>query len=247
MSAQQLRHLVFQNLKTGAGDGQDIDKFDKYCDHLLVFDESNSEIQLIGTYRLLTSAMAIHAGGFYSESEFNIEPLLARHPSLRFLELGRSCVHPDFRSKRSIEILWHGIWQYIRHHDIDVLFGCASFPGADAGMHLNTMARLYQHSPATGPWRVRAVNGRGVRLARDGDTPEGADLRSLPPLIKGYLRLGALVGEEAVVDRNLNTTDLMMVLPVADISTRYIAHYGANAERFKSQQTAPVPTVVYSN
>ncbi len=116
---------------------RDICPFDAFCDHLLVIDMDaqnrfgRKKPKIVGTYRLLRRDVAERNLGFYSQREFDIAPLLARHASKRFLELGRSCVHPKYRSKRAIELLWRGLWIYAKHHRVDVLIGCASLPGAD--------------------------------------------------------------------------------------------------------------------
>lgn len=218
---------------------RDIDSYDAICDHLLVIDnaiEGDIEDQIVGTYRLLRQEVALANGGFYSASEFDIEPLLARHPDKQFMELGRSCVLPDYRTKRTVELLWQGNWAYSLKHGMNAMFGCASFPGVVPEEHALALSFLYHTVLAKDEW---AVSARPELYQEMNLMPlEGINARkalsALPPLIKGYLRLGAMIGDGAVVDRAFNTTDVLVVLPIASISDRYINYYGADAGRFAS-------------
>jgi putative hemolysin len=218
---------------------RDVDAYDAFCDHLLVLDrsiEGDTEDQIVGTYRLLRQEVAIANGGFYSASEFAIDDLVARHPDKRFMELGRSCVLPEYRTKRIVELLWQGNWAYALKHGMSAMFGCASFPGVQPESHALALSFLHHNVVAKNEWAVSAL----PHLARDMDlmpveavNPKRA-LAALPPLIKGYLRLGAMVGSTAVVDQAFNTTDVLIVLPIASISDRYLNYYGADAGRFSS-------------
>ncbi|MBL0935074.1 MAG: GNAT family N-acetyltransferase [Rhizobiaceae bacterium] len=239
-AAQRLRYRVFY-AERGAGAvcdlSRDADRFDDICDHLLVVDTSlavpNAE-RIVGTYRLLPQAKAAATGGFYSSAEFGIEALTARHPGLNILELGRSCVLPAYRSRRTVELLWQGIWAYTRRHGIDVMAGCASFEGTVPARHAEALSFLHHNCRAGGDWAVRAVDERFASMdlmpAEAIRTREA--LAAMPPLIKGYLRLGAMIGEGCVIDHEFGTTDVFVVLPVAKISARYINYYGADAQRF---------------
>lgn len=218
---------------------RDVDAFDAICDHLLVVDnaiEGDIEDQIVGTYRLLRQEVALANNGFYSASEFDIEPLLARHPDKQFMELGRSCVLPDYRTKRTVELLWQGNWAYSLKHGMNAMFGCASFPGVSPEEHAMALSFLHHTVSTKGEWAVSAL----PELYRSMDLMpmEGVNTRKalslLPPLIKGYLRLGAMVGDGAVIDHAFNTTDVLIVLPIASISDRYITHFGADAGRFAS-------------
>lgn len=216
---------------------RDADRFDAICDHLVVFDTSIAgpgHRQIVGTYRLLRQETAAVTGGFYSQAEFDLEALVERHPRRRFLELGRSCVLPEYRGKRTVELLWQGIWAYCLHHRLDVMTGCASFPGTVPAAHAEPLSFLAQKFRAGAAWDVRALPGR--HAAMDLMPAEAIDLRtalsSMPPLIKGYLRLGARIGDGCVVDPDFGTTDVFIVLPVEAISERYINYYGAEAQRF---------------
>ena len=238
--AQRLRYDVFY-AEGGAnpdGDaartGRDSDAFDAVCDHLLVIDTAEKHGRaIIGTYRLLRREIADAHFGFYSAHEFDLAPMLARHPHARLLELGRSCVLKPYRDKRTVELLWHGIWTYVRAHRIEAMFGCASFDGTDPDRLALPLSFLHRHAAAREDWHIRARAERHVPMDRLPD--EAIDARralaSLPPLIKGYLRLGARFGDGAVIDRSFNTTDVLVVLPVSDIAPRYIAHFGADADR----------------
>jgi putative hemolysin len=242
-AAQEVRYRVFReelgNRADVAGmqDRRDADRFDDVCDHLLVMDmslEGPDHRRIVGTYRLLRQESAFAAGGFYSSDEFELDKLVSRHPNLRFLELGRSCVLPDYRSKRTIELLWQGIWAYVNHYDIGVMTGCASFHGTVPAAHAEALSFLAHNCGAEGDWRVSAVARRHHPM--DLMPAEAVNARSaltaMPPLIKGYLRLGAKIGDGCVIDHDFGTTDVFIVLPVETISARYINYYGAEAQRF---------------
>jgi putative hemolysin len=214
----------------------DSDRFDAICDHLLVVQKADvtspntirvKDGELIGTYRLLRQEVAEANGGFYTEGEFEILPLIRSHPGLRFLELGRSCVLKQFRTKPVVELLWQGIWNYVRAYDMHVMLGCASLEGTDPVAHALALSFLAQSVPPA-EWNVRALPERYVEMSRVPATeidPRRA-LKELPPLIKGYLRLGCYIGEGAVIDLQFNTIDVLIILPVSAINTRYFAHFG---------------------
>ncbi|MFK0385155.1 MULTISPECIES: GNAT family N-acetyltransferase [Rhizobium/Agrobacterium group] len=217
---------------------RDIDAWDSVCDHLLVLDnaiEGDTEDQIVGTYRLLRQDTAVANNGFYSASEFDIAGLIARHPGKRFMELGRSCVLPEYRTKRTVELLWQGNWAYAVKHRMDAMIGCASFPGVQPESHALALSFLHHNCIAKGEWAAEAL----PELYREMDLmPAEAvnarkALNSMPPLIKGYMRLGAMFGSGAVVDHAFNTTDVLVVLPVSSIAGRYITYYGGGeAQRF---------------
>ena len=244
--AQALRYRVFYEEMSAVADfrtrqtRRDADRFDRFCDHLLVVDHSRKSLKLgrpaeiVGTYRLLREERARDAGGFYSEDEFDLAPLLRRKAGERFLELGRSCVLPEYRNKRTLELMWHGIWAYVLRHRIDVMIGCASLEGTDPAKLALPLSFLHHHCRAPEEWRLGARKGQRVemnRMPRDHVDPKAA-LKALPPLLKGYLRLGAHVGDGAVIDRQFGTIDVAIVLPVAAIASRYVEHYGADAGRY---------------
>ena len=214
----------------------DGDRFDAICDHLVVVragpvDQGDSILlidgELIGTYRLLRQEMAEEHGGFYTQDEFDIVPLIAAHPTLRFLELGRSCVLKPYRTKPVVELLWQGIWNYVRVHGVDVMLGCASLEGIDPNEHTLPLSLLAE-AAAPPEWNVQAHADRRVdmrRLPRH-EIDQRRALKLLPPLIKGYLRLGCYIGDGAVIDRQFNTIDVLIILPVSAIEPRYFAHFG---------------------
>ncbi len=241
--AQRLRYDVFFD-EMAATPGliarvtrHDADRFDAICDHLLVIDRAagaGRRPQVVGVYRLLRQDVAERHGGFYTQDEFDIAALIARHPGKRFLELGRSCVLKPYRDKRTVELLWQGVWAYVRHHRIDAMFGCASFPGVDVAKLALPLSFLSQQARAADDWRASAHPRRAVEMNLL--PAENIDLRlamrSMPPLIKGYLRVGAKFGEHAVVDRAFNTTDVLVILPIDQIDRRYIGYFGEDGERY---------------
>lgn len=244
-AAQAVRFDVFANEMGAAMPPEamrlrrDTDTFDDVCDHLLVLDRAiagDPEDQIVGTYRLLRQDVARANDGFYSTSEFAIDDMLARHPQKRFMELGRSCVLPKYRNRRTVELLWQGNWAYALEHGIDAMFGCASIPGVLPEAHALSLSFLYHNCLATGEWAVSArpeLYQVMDLMPHEAIDTKGA-VSGLPPLIKGYLRLGAMVGDGAVVDRAFGTTDVMVVLPISKINNRYINYYGADASRFAS-------------
>lgn len=243
-AAQSLRYKVFyREMAARAGviasfRRRDADRWDTICDHLIVTDEVDGSEQLVGTYRLLRQSEArARSSNFYTQSEFDIAPLLDKHKSLEFLELGRSCILEEWRNKRTIELLWAGTWAYVLRHGIDVMFGCASFNGSDPQAHADKLAFLQQNASPHANWDVRAIPGRAAQISHDElpvVNPRRA-LASLPPLIKGYLRLGAWIGRDAVVDQRFNTTDVLIILPITRLNPRYVNYYGADAGRHSAE------------
>ncbi|MFD2238822.1 GNAT family N-acetyltransferase [Aureimonas populi] len=236
-AAQALRYRVFYG-EMGARatplqrfTGRDEDRFDAHCDHLLVVDREGGEERIVGSYRLMPAERAGAAGGFYSSPEFAVEELVARHARRRFLELGRSCVLKPWRGKRTVELLWQGIWCYVLERGIDVLFGCASLPGTDAQATAPALSFLQQAAPAPAQWQVRA-SSRDIVAEGESLAAGRSALQTLPPLLKGYLKLGALISTDAVIDRQFGTTDVFVVLPVERIAARYLAYYGPDSARF---------------
>ncbi len=243
-AAQRLRYRVFYEELSAMPCSEakltrlDADRFDSFCDHLLVIQDNTSDDgagtavtggNLVGTYRLLRQDVASKNGGFYSESEFELGPLLQRHRHLKFLEVGRSCVAEGFRDKPVAELLWQGIWNYVRYHKLDVMLGCASLPGTNVSQLSDELSFLAHVSPAPVEWQVSALPDKKTEMALKDmcGVNQKAVLKNLPTLIKAYLRLGCYIGEGAVIDHQFNTTDVLIVLPVAVIKPRYFNHYGA--------------------
>jgi len=252
--AQRLRYDVFYREMsamptiTAQFRQRDEDPYDAVCDHLLVVDDvptavpgatwsSGRRPRVVGTYRVLRQEIAQRTLGFYTQGEYDIAPLIAaRSPGYRFMELGRSCVLKPYRNKRTVELLWHGLWTYVREHKVDVMIGCASFEGTDPETHAMALSFLHHHALAPPEWRVRAHDHLHVamdRVPRDKVAAKSA-LKALPPLIKGYLRLGAFVGDGAVIDRQFGTTDVLICLPVEKIASRYFDHFG-KPDEFESR------------
>lgn len=192
----------------------DVDRFDDYCDHLLVRDDASG--QVVGTYRALTPAQAGRAGSTYADSEFDLSPLAPLRP--RMLELGRSCVHPQHRSGAVILALWAELARFMVRHRLDTMVGCASIPLSDG-----TLA-------AAGTWnRLRRTHMAAslLRIAPRQPLPLPAEnqLQSLdadpPPLIQGYLRLGARVLGPPAWDPQFNSADLPLLVRLEDLPARY--------------------------
>lgn len=248
--AQRLRYEVFYEEMSAIADAQalatrrDADPFDAYCDHLLVIDHASLKRnklgrlkpEIVGTYRVLRQEIADQHGGFYTSGEYDIQALIDANPDKRFMELGRSCVLKPYRNKKTIELLWHGLWSYVLRHKIDVMLGCASIEGTDLDEISGQLSFLHHHARAPEEWRVRAVEDRFVDMNRQpaNDINQKEALRALPPLIKGYLRLGAFIGDGAVVDHQFGTTDVLIIMPVSELNTRYVNYYGADASRYAS-------------
>ncbi len=235
--AQKLRYRVFYQEGPAVPNParlfarRDVDAYDAICDHLLVLDHAKRDPlnrpAVVGTYRLLRQPLAEEYGGFYTAGEFDIDALIGRHANRQFLELGRSCVLTPYRNKRTVELLWHGIWSYVLQNRADVMIGCASLDGTEPKRLALPLSFLHHYARAPEEWRARALPNRYIemnRLSKQAIDPKAA-LRMLPPLIKGYLRLGALVGDGAVVDHEFGTTDVLVVLPVAEIKQRYLEHF----------------------
>jgi putative hemolysin len=239
--AQKLRFKVFFEEGGAAADGaaalvrRDICRFDRVCDHLLVIDHAarnrfgKLKPRVVGAYRLLRQDVAQANFGFYSAQEFDIGPLLAQHPQSRFLELGRSCVLADYRGKRTIEMLWRGIWAYVKHYRIDAMIGCASLEGTDPAKLAPQLSFLFHHAKADPQWRVRPLPNKFTPMDRlaPGEVDVKRALAALPPLVKGYMRVGAKFGEGAVIDRQFGVTDVFVVMPISEIEGRYIEYFGA--------------------
>ncbi len=191
--------------------------------------------RLVGTYRLIRRSAAARAGRFYSAAEYDIATMVA-YPG-EILELGRSCVDVTARSRPAMQLLWRGIAAYVFHHEIDVMFGCASLPGTNPDALAVPLSYLHHHHLAPPALRPRALAQRYVDMCR---LPAGAihptrSLAELPPLIKGYLRLGGFVGDGAVIDHQFNTTDISIVVKTELITDKYSRHY----ERQAREASAP--------
>jgi putative hemolysin len=213
----------------------DVCRFDGVCDHLIVVDRRarrrDRSDSVVGVYRLLRQEVAERAFGFASAADFEVGALIARHPEMRFLELGRACVAPTYRGGRVLNLLWRGIWIFARYHRIDALIGCASLHGIDVASHAAAI-RALSGSDTDPSWQVAPRAERACPFAMvecDPGADMGALWRSLPPLIKGYKHLGAIFSLVPVVDYAFGTTDLFVALPLRKINERYLNHFGARA------------------
>jgi putative hemolysin len=232
-AAQALRYRIFYEIM-GARQmpgmeqqRRDRDVYDAICDHLLVLDHSRGSgaAAVVGTYRLIRRDAAARLGAFYSAAEYDIAPLVA-YPG-EILELGRSCVDAGYRARPVMQLLWGGIAAYVSHYDIALMFGCASLPGTDPDALAVPLSYLYYHHLAPPALRARALPERFVDMRRLDPAsldPDGM-LAALPPLIKGYLRLGGFVGDGAVIDEQFNTTDVCIVVKTDLVAEKYSRHY----------------------
>lgn len=232
-AAQALRYKVFYGEMGAIADPataasqRDVDGYDAVADHLLVIDHDRGDgpNAVVGTYRLIQKAGAAQLGGFYSESEYDLAALIALPGKV--MELGRSCVDEAYRTRAALQLLWRGIAAYVWKHDIEVMFGCASLHGTDLDVLAPQLTYLYTHHLAPEHLRPRAVADRYVDMRRM--DPAALNLRTaalaLPPLIKGYLRLGGFVGDGAVLDPQFNTTDVCIVVKTDQITKKYSDHY----------------------
>jgi len=238
-AAERLRYKVF--VEELGGDGTLIDhenrferdRFDPFCDHLVLIDprrDAQALDHVVGVYRLMSDAGAAAAGQFYSEDEYDLG--LLKKSGRRLLELGRSCLHPDYRGGHAMQRLWRGLAAYVREENIDVLFGVASFHGNDVDAIAPSLSLLHHQHLAPPSIRVRAhdaVFQRMDLLAPDQiDRPEA--MRGVPPLIKAYLRLGGVVGDGAFVDKEFNTIDVCFVLDTGQLNARASDLYNRGVE-----------------
>lgn len=233
-AAQRLRYRVFVEELGGSGNMVDhqarleIDAFDAVFDHLLLIDPTRTADDLadvVGVYRLLRSDKLAGGARFYSEDEFDLTPL--RSTRRRLMELGRSCVDPDFRGGTAMLLLWNGVAEYVLENGVEIMFGPASFHGTD----LTALAQplSYLHHNHLAPMELRVSARAASRASMDGlaldQIDKRAALAAIPPLIKAYLRLGGYVGAGAWVDHAFNTTDVCVVMDTHAMSARHRAFY----------------------
>ncbi len=219
IAAQKLRWRVFAE-ELGATlptrtPGIDRDFYDAYCEHLIVRDEANGRI--VGTYRILSPLAACRVGGYYSENEFDLTRLAHLRP--RIVEVGRSCIDPDYRSGATIALLWSGLARYMIENGHEYLIGCASIGMQDGGH--NAVAIYQQLESHLAPMEYRVFPRHPLPIDRIWAAPHP----ELPPLIKGYLRAGAWVCGEPAWDADFNTADLLLLLPMSRVDARYARHF----------------------
>ncbi len=243
IQAQKLRYRVFYE-GMGAKPSElvrklqmDIDHFDDFCDHLLVIENEHdvTNMRVVGTYRLLRKTVANRNVGYYSAGEFKLDPL--KHYQGEHVELGRSCVDPEYRGKAIMQLLWRGIADYLQAHDISLMFGCASFPGTDVCEFSSALTYLNRFHKAPKEWRPIAQDKRYVSMKRM--TKYQLDvrqaMREMPALIKGYLRVGGVVGKDAVIDYDFNTIDICLMVETSNITGRYQKHFLQPAQEMSAQ------------
>ena len=223
-AAQRLRHRVFAGelgaRLAGKGD-RDEDFFDAWCEHLIVVDGESGAV--VGTYRLLPAERARRLGTFYADGEFDLTRLAHLKP--RMVEIGRACVDPAHRGGAVLMLLWHGIAEFMRRHRYDYLIGCASIGMQDGGLNAQRVYEVVAGSHLA-PIEYRVLP-RHRLLPREALSQEPSpEAPQIPPLLKGYLRLGAWVGGEPAWDPDFNTADLLVLLPLSRIDDRYARHYG---------------------
>lgn len=242
-AAQALRYRVFyEEMQAEASPSiaaakRDFDPLDELCDHLLVLDHARPEDdRIIGTYRLIRREAARKHGKFYSSDEYDITCLID-YPG-EVLELGRSCVAADYRGRPTMQLMWSGLAAYVVNYDIALMFGCASLPGCDPSAHKEALTYLYYHHLAPPGMRPVALPERYVDMrmlppesvnAEEGFEKLRLDPRmggnNLPPLIKGYMRVGGYVGDGAVIDHQFNTTDVCIIVKTDLMADRYSRHF----------------------
>ncbi|MGH1414603.1 MAG: GNAT family N-acetyltransferase [Pelagimonas sp.] len=222
-AAQRLRYDVF--VTELGGDGALVDheqrlekdRFDPFFDHLLLMDDTKGGV-VVGVYRLLRQDQAEAVGQFYSEDEYDLSPL--RDSGRKLLELGRSCVAPDYRGGTGLFHLWQGLAAYVLEHEIEILFGTASFHGTDIDALAQSLSLLHHRHLVPQPLRVRARAFQNMDLVAEDHIDRRAAMLQIPPLIKAYLRLGGCVGEGAFIDHDFNTTDVCLVMDTAKMTER---------------------------
>ena len=238
--AQRLRFKVFYEEMSAIPSPlmretrRDFDKYDDVCDHLLVVDrdahDEDGQPLVVGTYRLTRKKDADKVGGFYTTSEYDLTPMLkGLSPDTKYLELGRSCILKSYRARPgTMQLLWKGLMAYVARFDIDLMFGCASLPGVDVSEMALPLAYLHHFHAMPEHLRVKAQPEQFVdmnRLPKEAiDEREG--IRSLPAMLKGYVRAGCCIGDGAVIDRQFGTTDVFIYFPLSGIDARYKSRFG---------------------
>lgn len=230
--AQRLRYDVFYREMSAVATPEmkaaerDFDEYDPICEHLLVVDRDAGD-KVVGTYRLMTSEASKRSHkGFYTAGEYDIGPMLRAREGQKLLELGRSCVLRSYRTGPTMQLLWRGLFVYLLRNHVDLMFGCASLPSTDPKTLALELSYLYHFHLAPEGERVRALPERFVsmnQMPKDAIN-EAEALHSLPPLVKGYLRTGAYIGDGAVVDHQFGTTDVFIYFPTTRLAPRWRKH-----------------------
>ncbi|MBQ8660620.1 MAG: GNAT family N-acetyltransferase [Alphaproteobacteria bacterium] len=234
VAAQKLRYKIFFE-EDGAKPSEevekekrDFDEFDLYCDHLIAIDKNagnDPEDYVIGTYRLMRKVGAKSVGKWYSQAEFDVEKFNDYDGEV--LELGRACVHKDFRSKVVMQMLWNGLAAYMFDFDIKLMFGCGSFLGTDVNSAKEALSYLYYNHTADGKLEINARTENAVPypLVPKEEIDERKAFISLPTMIKGYLRVGCKVSKSIFVDYSFNTFDVCIIFETKNLKQSYLEHY----------------------
>ncbi len=231
-ASQRLRYDVFVRELGASADSADHDSglerdaFDPFFDHLLLFDNARAHDPVVGVYRVLRSDQRSRVGRFYSEAEFDLGPLLAS--DRRLLELGRSCVHRDYRGGPAMYHLWQGLANYVSEHEIEVLFGVASFHGTDPASIAAPLSHLYHNHLAPENLRPRSKSYQTMNFMPAEQVDRAETIKAVPALIKAYLRLGGVVGDGAFIDHDFNTIDVCLVMDTAKLSDRHRKIYAGD-------------------
>lgn len=238
-AAQALRYHIFYEELTArpsdemAATKRDFDRWDDVADHLLVIDNEKGAGPrgVVGTYRLIRRTAARRMGSFYTEHEYDIRKIIANPGEI--LELGRSCVAGPYRTGQTMQLLWRGIAAYVFQHDIEIMFGCASIPGTDPDAVALPLSYLYYYHLAPPALRPTALPELYVDMRRMPveEIDQRQAIASLPPLIKGYLRLGGHVGDGAVIDLQFSTVDVSVVVKTDLVTEKYFRHYEKRERR----------------
>ncbi|NLJ51770.1 MAG: GNAT family N-acetyltransferase [Alcaligenaceae bacterium] len=229
-AVQRLRYDVYTTEMgvhfPDAIDGRDVDHFDQFCQHLVVMD--TKEDLVVGTYRILTPENAVKAGGFYSESEFELTQM--EHLRAELSECGRSCTHPDYRDGAVIMLLWSGLAQFLRYHNLRYLFGCASVSLLDEGVQASRVWQLakqqmqeYADQPRVTPHEPYPIDLLEAKVSGDSERVRQS---RMPALIKGYLKIGARICGEPAWDKDFNAVDYPVIVDIENMDRRYRRHFG---------------------
>jgi len=228
-AAQRLRYEVFYEECGAKPDSEkerlrlDVSLIDDYCDVLLVIDHAYNKV--VGTYRFMLRDAAAHYGGYYTADEFEISKLIT-FPG-QIMELGRSCVEKSYRTKPTLQLLWRGIGNYIRLNEVSLCFGCGSFMGLDASQYEQALSYLYHYHLAPPELRPKALSSyyQEMNLIPIHEVDKKEAMLQLPPLIKGYLRVGGYVGDGAFIDHEFNCLDVCIIVKRETVTERYSVRY----------------------
>jgi putative hemolysin len=240
IAAQRLRYRVFVDELGATGPTVDhetqreADEFDAVYDHLLLIDrriDPQSRDHVVGVYRLLRSEVANAGPGFYSSAEYDLGPL--ENSGRRLLELGRSCVDADHRGGIAVYLLWNALAEYVLKHEVEVMFGVASYHGTDVSAIAQSLAFLHKNhlAPADARVQVRPDHFQRLDLIPDDQIDRVQAMAQTPALIKAYLRLGGSIGDGAFIDRAFNTIDVCLMMDTARMSERHKQAYTRRSRR----------------